>query len=287
MQELKGKVAVITGAASGIGRAMARALGAEGMNVMLADIEAGALEEARSSLEAEGVKAATCLCDVSQVDAVGRLAEETRAAFGSVHVLCNNAGVFAGGTAWGTTLADYEWILGVNVWGIIHGLHTFVPILLEQDEPAHIVNTASMAGLTSGPMTAAYFMSKHAAVSLSESLFHELSARQSKIGVSVVCPELIATRIGEADRNRPQHLKREDGDELPPETTMVEQAIRDATLTGADPSVIANRMVDAIRENRFWVVPPPEDPWRRAANHRCEDITTGRNPSLAGPAAGE
>ena len=287
MEDLNGRTAVVTGGASGIGRAMARALGAEGMKVMLADVEAGALEETRAGLEGAGISAATCVCDVSQADAVRNLAEETRDTFGGVHVVCNNAGVFVGGTSWGTSVSDYEWILDVNVWGVIHGLRTFVPILLEQDEPGHIVNTASMAGLTSGPMTAAYFMSKHAVVALSESLYHELAARQAKIGVSVVCPEVIATRIGDADRNRPAHLKRDDPDDLPPEATLVENALREIVKTGADPSVIAGRMVEAIREDRFYVVPPDGDPWRRAAAQRCDDVTNARNPTLAGPAAGE
>ena len=221
MQDLKGRVAVVTGAASGIGRAMARAFGREGMQVALADIETGALEETRKELEADGVAAGSFACDVSQADAVQQLAEDVREAFGKVHVVCNNAGVFVGGTTWGTPVNDYEWILNVNVWGIIHGIRTFVPILLEQDEPAHVVNTASMAGLTTGPLTAAYFMSKHAAVALSESLYHDLAAREGcPVGVSVVCPELVNTRIFQAGRNRPLHLKRDDAD-LPEETKQV------------------------------------------------------------------
>jgi NAD(P)-dependent dehydrogenase (short-subunit alcohol dehydrogenase family) len=138
----RGKVAVVTGAASGIGRAMARVFGAAGMKVALADVEAGALREARRELAADGVEAAAFACDVSQPDAVHKLAEDARSAFGGVHVVCNNAGVFCGGTSWGTSLNDYEWVLNVNVWGVIHGIRTFVPILLEQSEPAHVVNTA-------------------------------------------------------------------------------------------------------------------------------------------------
>jgi NAD(P)-dependent dehydrogenase (short-subunit alcohol dehydrogenase family) len=219
MEQLEGRVAVVTGAASGIGRAMARSFGAVGMKVALADVEAGALREARKELAADGVESAAFVCDVSQADAVHKLAEYARAAFGRLHVVCNNAGVFCGGTTWGTSLNDYEWIIKVNVWGVIHGLRTFVPILLEQNEPAHVVNTASMAGLTTGPMTAAYFMSKHAVVALSESLYHELAAREGcPVGVSGLGPVLGKTRSFSAERNRPPHLKRDAEENLPAET---------------------------------------------------------------------
>ena len=287
MDDLNGRTAVITGAASGIGRAMARAFGQAGMRVALADVESGALEEARKGLEAEGIEARGFVCDVSQADAVQQLAEDVREAFGGVHVVCNNAGVFVGGTTWGTPLNDYEWILNVNVWGVIHGIRTFVPILLEQDEPGHIVNTASMAGLTTGPMTAAYFMSKHAAVALSESLFHELAARQAKVGVSVVCPELVNTRIFQAGRNRPPHLKRDETEDLPEETKQVEEVVSGVASTGVDPTVLAARTLEAVRENRFWVLPPDGDPWREAARLRNESIDHATNPVLGGPLSGD
>src|SRR5262245_5729461 len=288
MQVVEGKVAVITGAASGIGRAMARAFGQAGMRVALADVEAGALREARKEVAAAGVEAEAFVCDVSQADAVHRLAEDARAAFGGSHVVCNNAGVFLGGTTWGTSLNDYEWVLKVNVWGVIHGLRTFVPMLLEQDEPAHVVNTASMAGLTTGPLTAAYFMSKHAVVSLSESLYHELAARPGcPVGVSVVCPELVNTRIFHAERNRPPHLKRDAVEDLPEETKQVEAVVSGVASQGVDPRVLAERTLAAIRENRFWVLPPEGDPWRVAARLRNQSIDSGTNPKLGGPLAGE
>jgi NAD(P)-dependent dehydrogenase (short-subunit alcohol dehydrogenase family) len=287
MKHVDGRVAVVTGAASGIGRAMARVFGAAGMKVALADVEAGALREARQQLAADDVEAAAFVCDVSQPDAVHKLAEDTRAAFGGVHVVCNNAGVFCGGTTWGTSLNDYEWVMNVNVWGVIHGIRTFVPILLEQDEPAHVVNTASMAGLTTGPMTAAYFMSKHAVVSLSESLYHELAAREGcPVGVSVVCPELVNTRIFHAERNRPPHLKRDAQEDLPEETVQVESAVSNVASLGVDPRVLAERTLAAIRERRFWVLPPEGDPWRVATRLRHEGIENATNPMLGGPLAG-
>ncbi|MAE95169.1 MAG: 3-oxoacyl-ACP reductase [Deltaproteobacteria bacterium] len=282
MKELRDKVAVITGAASGIGRATARRLGAQGMKLVVADVEGTALQETAHDLRRSGFEAHPVVADVTQADAVQGLARETLDSFGAVHVVFNNAGVFAGGTAWETTLADYEWVLGVNLWGVIHGLRSFVPILLEQGEPAHVVNTASMAAVTSAPLSGAYVMSKHAVLALSESLYHELRMKQAPIGVSVICPELIATGIGRSERNRPVHLKRSDGPQ-PAETEMVEDAIRTATAGGADPDVIAQRTLEAIREDRFYVLAPEGDPWRRACDLRLEDLRLARNPSQGGP----
>jgi NAD(P)-dependent dehydrogenase (short-subunit alcohol dehydrogenase family) len=288
MESIEGKIAVVTGAASGIGRAMARTFGGAGMKVALADIEPGALGETQQQLAADGIEARAFRCDVSQPDDVHKLAEDVRAAFGGVHVVCNNAGVFCGGTTWGTSRNDYEWVMNVNVWGVIHGIRTFVPILLEQGEPAHVVNTASMAGLTTGPMTAAYFMSKHAVVSLSESLFHELAAREGcPVGVSVVCPELVNTRIFHAERNRPPHLKRDADEDLPEETKQVEEATSQVASLGVDPRVLAERTLAAIHEERFWVLPPEGDPWREAARLRHRSIDTASNPVLGGPLSGD
>jgi len=288
MDQVEGKVVVITGAASGIGRAMARAFGKAGMRVAMADVESGALEEARKEVEAQDIDVMATVCDVSQADSVAALAEEVQSAFGGIHVVCNNAGVFCGGTTWGTSLNDYEWILNVNVWGVIHGIRTFVPILLEQNEPAHVVNTASMAGLTTGPATAAYFMSKHAVVALSESLYHELAARPDcPVGASVLCPELVNTRIFKAGRNRPPHLKRDADEDLPEETKMVEAVTSDIGSSGVDPGLLAERTLAAVRERRFWVLPPEGDSWRVAARQRNQGIDDASNPVLGGVLAGE
>ena len=283
MKELSGRVAVVTGAASGIGRALAERLGAEGMKLVLADVESAPLEQARNDLEKQGVEALGVRTDVTQPDQVSSLAERALERFGAVHVICNNAGVFAGGTSWGAPLSDYEWVLGVNVWGVIHGIRTFVPILLEQDE-GHVVNTASMAGVTSGPLAGAYYMSKHAVLSLSETLYFELQQRNASVGVSALCPEVIATRIGDGERNRPEHLARKD-DDPQPERDMVEGAIRQVVREGLPPSEMANRVVDAIRSDRFYIFPPEGDPWRVAADSRCEDVRLARNPTHVVPAA--
>ena len=287
MRDFKGKTAVVTGAASGIGRALAQRFASLEMRVVLADIEPGPLAEVAAQLVARGAEVLAVPTDVSRVDAVSGLAERTLDAFGAVHVLCNNAGVFAGGPSWEAPISDYEWVFGVNVWGVIHGLRAFVPILLRQDCEAHVVNTVSMAGVTTAPFAAPYYMSKHAVLSLSESLYLEMRARRSRVGVSALCPELVSTGIGRAERNRPEHLARKSGEPASPERDLVETAIRVAVQTGVDPAVLAERTVEAIREDRFYVLSEPGDPWRAACNVRLEDIRLARNPSMATPGGGE
>jgi NAD(P)-dependent dehydrogenase (short-subunit alcohol dehydrogenase family) len=272
----------VTGAASGIGRSLAKRFAALGMKCVLADLQADALREVERELAAAGARVVSRRTDVSRADDVAALAAAAQEAFGRIHVVCNNAGVFTGGLAWEHSVADYEWVLSVNLWGVIHGIRSFVPILLEQGDEAHVVNTASMAGLIHMPMNAAYTLSKHAVVSLSETLHHELRMKQSKVGVSVVCPELVATRIGDAERNRPPHLKRASDAESSPERALVEQAIRTSTAQrGISPDAIAERTLAAIRENRFYVL--AEDDWKRAVDVRCEDIRLARNPTLVIP----
>ncbi len=278
MQELSGRVAVVTGAASGIGRALAQRFVDEGMKVALADVETGALEEARRELAQTGQVIAVPT-DVAQADAVQSLAEATLEAFGRVHVVCNNAGVWAGGLSWEAPLSDYEWVLGVNTWGVIHGVRTFVPILLAQGEPGWVVNTVSMAGVTAAPLSAAYFMSKHAALALSESLYHELETREEPVGVSVLCPEVIDTAISRADRNRPPHLKRGADDENPTHET-VEAALREFTSQGLDPSAMAERVVAGVRAGRFYLLSEEGGTWRASCNTRLEDIRLARNPTF-------
>jgi NAD(P)-dependent dehydrogenase (short-subunit alcohol dehydrogenase family) len=279
MKDFAGKTAVVTGAAGGIGRALAEKCAALGMNVVLADIEGGALQETTKAIEASGARAIGVVTDVARADALSNLAEKTLDAFGGAHLLCNNAGVFAaGGAIWETPLADFEWQFGVNAMGIVHGLRAFVPIMLEQGGDAHIVNTASMAAVTTSPMSSGYYSSKHAALSMSEALYHELTQQGSKIGVSVLCPELVDTRIGDAERNRPPTLKREDDGEEHPERELIQQALRQFTATGVPPSVMADRVFEAIRENRFYILSPAGAGWRRACEARLDDIRNEQNP---------
>ena len=284
MKEFAGRTAVVTGAASGIGRALAERCAAEGMNVVLADIEGNALREATKAIEELGARAIGVQTDVAQPDALRELARRTLDTFGEVHLLCNNAGVFAsGGPLWETPLPDLEWQFGVNIMGIVHGVRAFVPIMLEQDGEGHVLNTASMAAVTSSAFSAGYFASKHAAISLSETLYHELDRRDSKIGVSVLCPELVATRIGDSERNRPAQLERKDDGDEHPERELVGNALRELTRGGAPPSLLADRAFEAMRENRFYILSPAGRDWRKACETRLEDIRLERNPTFLTP----
>ena len=207
MKQFRDRVAVVTGGASGIGFAVAERLAAEGMKLVLADVEPGALDGAVKKLEAGGAAVLGVRTDVSQAADVERLAAKTLERFGGVHVVFNNAGVAVTGEAWENSLADWEWVLGVNLWGVIHGIRTFVPILLRQNEPGHVVNTASMAGLTSNPGLAIYNVTKHAVVTLTETLHGDLALRGAPIKASVLCPGFINTRIMDAARNRQSDAK--------------------------------------------------------------------------------
>lgn len=278
LTEFEGKVAVVTGAASGIGKAMCERFAREGMKVVLADVENDALREAGRDIERLGVEVLTVRTDVAQPDQVSALAEATLDRFGKVHVVCNNAGVFAGGRIWDAIGTDWEWVLGVNVMGVLHGIRAFVPTMLEQNEPAHVVNTCSMAGLINMPLSGVYNVSKHAALSLTETLYHELQTVDTPVGVSALCPELIRTGIGRSERNRPAHLKRGD-DEGTPEQEMVEAAIKASTDTGLDPKAMADRVFEGIRNDTFYLLAEEGGSWDRACQIRLDDIRERRNPT--------
>jgi NAD(P)-dependent dehydrogenase (short-subunit alcohol dehydrogenase family) len=279
LTEFEGKVAVVTGAASGIGRAMCEKFASLGMRVVMADVEGDRLRQSAKRIEANGVEVLAVTVDVSRADELSRLAEDTLDRFGGVHVLCNNAGVFAGGLTWDAVGSDWEWVLGVNLYGVLHGIRAFVPIMLEQNEPGHVVNTCSMAGLINTPLSGAYNVSKHAALSLTETLYHELRMKQSPVGCSALCPELIRTGIANSDRNRPPHLKRpEDADT--PEMELVEQAIRSSIETGLDPSVMAERVYQGIKHDQFYLLAEEGTNWEAACLTRLEDIRLRRNPTF-------
>ncbi len=207
MKEFQGKTAVITGGASGIGRAMGELFLAKGMNVVLADIEQIALDTTVATLAADGGRCIGVVTDVSKAADMQRLADAALAEFGAIHIACNNAGVFAGGLLWEQSLADFQWQLDVNVWGVIHGIRTFVPIMAAQDSECHIVNTASMAAVTAMPYSGIYHMTKHAVLGLSESLYHELAFHVPNVKVSVLCPEAINTGIARLGAQSPQRLQ--------------------------------------------------------------------------------
>jgi NAD(P)-dependent dehydrogenase (short-subunit alcohol dehydrogenase family) len=279
VKDLKSKVAVVTGGASGIGRAMAERFAAEGMKVVLADIEEGALTRAESEMRAKGATVASKRTDVSRGEDVEALAGFTIDTFGAVHVVCNNAGVGVGGVTWQQTVKDWEWVLGVNLWGVIHGIRAFVPIMLQQGDECHVVNTASRAGLLTRPWLAMYCASKHAVVALSESLYHELSLTGSKVKVSVLCPAVVNTRIGESERNRPDDLSNAGGAGVPAQQMQaMEQAFRALLATGLPPEQVAGAVVDAIRDERFYIITHEETKGRVSA--RLNDIIGGRNPTL-------
>ena len=209
MKEFKGKVAVITGAASGIGRAVAERCVGEGMKIVLADIDEANLAKAETELKTPGGTVLAVRTDVSKRSDVERLARRALDAFGQVHLLFNNAGVGAGGAPWEATWNDWEWVIGVNLWGVIYGVKVFTPLMLAQNTECHIINTSSAAGLTVGGATAPYAVTKHAVVALSESLYLTLQRRNSLVKVSVLCPGLVRTNIVDAERNRPAELRNE------------------------------------------------------------------------------
>jgi NAD(P)-dependent dehydrogenase (short-subunit alcohol dehydrogenase family) len=279
LETLAGRVAVVTGAASGIGRALAERFAAEGMRVVMADVEVPRLEEAAHAIASGGAEVLVIPTDVSRADAVEALATRTLDAFGGVHLVCNNAGVFVGGSAWETPLEDYAWLIDVNVWGVVHGVRTFVPRMLASGEPGHVVNTASMAGMTTAPYAAAYYLTKHAVVGLSEGLYHELAFGGGAVGVSVLCPEAIDTDIGASERVRPERLARRGA--RSESAAFTEQALREATGRGLAPAVMAERVVHAVRENRFYIL--AENAWADACQARLDDVRLRRNPTFAVP----
>ena len=279
MKDFKDKVAVITGAASGIGRALADRCVQEGMKAVLADVEAEPLATAEASLKASGATVLAVQTDVSQVRDVEALAQKTMEAFGAVHLLCNNAGVGTEAAVWESTLAEWEWVLGVNLWGVIHGVRVFVPLMLAQDAECHIVNTASMAGLIAGPGLGAYKVTKHGVVTLSETLHHELAERGAKVKVSVLCPGIVNTRIMESARNRPGDLP-PTGPRGPASEERWE-ALRRLVPAGMPAAQVADAVFEALRKDRFYILTHPEG--KEAVRTRMEDILQERNPTPPGP----
>jgi NAD(P)-dependent dehydrogenase (short-subunit alcohol dehydrogenase family) len=255
VRELAGRVAVVTGAASGIGRSLAARCAREQMSVVLADVERRRLEHAARAIDAsDGATILPVVTDVADAESVAALAQRVFTELGAVHVLCNNAGVFQGGLAWECSPADYEWTFGVNVWGILHAIRAFVPRMLEQGEDAHIVNTASMAGLATTAYCAPYEVSKFAAAAVTECLAHDLAAVGAPIKVSLLCPGSVNTEIARSRRNRPEHLAATEENAA---AAFVGDALAITTERGADPEDVAQLVIEAIREERFLVPTAP------------------------------
>jgi NAD(P)-dependent dehydrogenase (short-subunit alcohol dehydrogenase family) len=277
MKEFKDRVAVITGAASGIGLAMANRFADAGMKLVLADANAETLKQVVTGLKerTEVIGAAT---DVSKPESVEALAEQTLGAFGAVHLLCNNAGV--GGdlvTSWRQSLKSWEWVLGVNLWGVIHGIKTFLPIMLSQKTEGHIINTASMAGLVSLPFGAPYNVSKHAVVTLSESLYFELMMENEKVKVSVLCPGWVKTGLVDSARNGPEMLNLEESPRSKMELAWKQAVIKlvDSGIPAAD---VAELVFNAIEQEQFYIFSHPE--MLVSVRKRMNAILEHRNPSL-------
>ena len=274
MQQLEGRVAVVTGAASGIGFALAERAAKEGMTVVLSDIETNALEAATGSLRDRGFKVASQRMDVSNEAEVEGLAKRVYDEFGAVHLLCNNAGVLnRERPVWEATTADWRWVLAVNLWGVIHGIRAFVPRMLAGGQEGHIVNTASMAGLiTGGSGTGIYDASKHAVLSLSESLYRDLVAETSKVSASVLCPGAVSTKIFQAERNRQEEF----GTPGPETEDKGASAFGDQSFP---PSEMANRVFEAVQANRFYVLGAQDVmyEWTKMGHDRMWE---GRNPAV-------
>jgi NAD(P)-dependent dehydrogenase (short-subunit alcohol dehydrogenase family) len=258
MQDLEGKVAVVTGGASGIGLGLARRFAGERMRVVLADVERAALDEATAEL-ADAFGADNVMgvpTDVRDDEAVDGLAAAAFEQFGTVHVLCNNAGVGVGGLTWTVPPDRWRWAVDVNLLGVARGIRAFVPRMIEQGE-GHVVNTASAAGILTGPAMAPYYATKHAVVALSESLHFDLQLTGATVGVSVLCPEWVRTNIADSERNRPSDVAPVESGPVPGvdvDPEMIRALIQGLIDGGMDPGDVAAQVVDAIRTDRFWVL---------------------------------
>ncbi|HRI89536.1 MAG TPA: SDR family NAD(P)-dependent oxidoreductase [Candidatus Hydrogenedentes bacterium] len=280
MESFEGKVAVVTGAASGIGLAMAQRFAADGMKLVLSDIEEAALINVANTLRADGASVLAVRTDVSKADEVSALANAAASEFGKVHVVCNNAGVGHMCMLHEATTRDWEWVIGVNLWGVVYGVQTFLPLLMEHGEEAHIVNTASIAGIISGPGLGIYGVTKHAVVVLSETLYHEMKLLQTKVGVSVLCPGWVNTRICDSHRNRPGELVN-DGEEMSPTAQMIDFQMRKVVADGHTPESIAQRVSDAMRTDQFYIL--THDEMMPAVQKRMNAIINRTAPTFTPP----
>lgn len=275
MKEFKGKVAVITGAASGIGHAIANRAIEEGMKVVIADIEEEALSQAEVEMKAKGADVMAVLTDVTKIDDIKALAQKTLDKFGAVHLLFNNAGVgyYMDSTThlWKSPLADWKWILDVNIWGVIHGIHVFIPIMLKQDIECHIINTASMAGLIP-PVSGLgiYTLTKHAVLIISESLKLELLHTGAKIKVSALCPAFVSTKLGKSERNRPKDLDVKI--EPDPALEAFIEAARKGVETGMSPEKVSDITFQAIKNDLFYILPHTGFAWKKMFTNRVDRI---------------
>jgi NAD(P)-dependent dehydrogenase (short-subunit alcohol dehydrogenase family) len=280
MKDFAGRTAVITGGGSGFGREFAHLAAGLDMNVVIADVQQDALDTVKAELDAKGAPVLACRVDVSKGDQVEALAAEAEARFGAIHLVFNNAGVGSGGLIWENTVRDWEWVLGVNVWGVIHGLRAFVPRMLASAKAdptytGHVVNTASMAGLLNAPNMGIYNVSKHAVVSMTETLYQDLALIEAPIGSSVVCPYFVPTGISQSHRNAPADVS----GEAPTASkraaqSMSAKAVGSGKVTAAD---FAVTVFQAISDDQFYVFSHPHALGN--VETRMKDILENRNPS--------
>lgn len=281
MDDLQNKVAVITGAASGIGRGIAEALVSAGMKAVLADIEEPALDATTRALRDAGADVFGVPTDVSKPEQIDALAKETLRKYGAVHVVCNNAGIgLRANSSWESTLDDWNWIVGVNLMSVVYGHRTFLPIMLEQGTEGHIVNTASIAGLVTGAMTA-YSATKAGVVAMSEGTYFELQRRNSKIGVSVVCPAYVNTNILDSQRNRPSELSDTKPHVRTPESDVFIEWFESQLKHGLSPREVGDRVLAAIRSRQFYILTHPE--FTPMIEHRMSRIVASQNPEMMPP----
>ena len=281
MKNFSGKVAVITGAGSGLGREFADTAASLGMKLVLADIQADALEKTTDALLAQGVEVLAMVCDVSKGAHVEELADAALARFHGIHLVFNNAGVGSGGLVWENSAEDWEWVLGVNLWGVIHGVRVFTPMMLEaaRKDPnwqGHIVNVASMAGLLNSPNMGAYNVSKHAVVSLTETLYQDLALVTEQVHASVLCPYFVPTGIHQSHRNRPAELRSEG---KPTPSQLIAQAMSTKAVTSGRVSAtdVAQLVFNAVEQNQFYVYSHPQA--LGMVQTRLEDVVQMRNPT--------
>ncbi|HXJ36256.1 MAG TPA: SDR family NAD(P)-dependent oxidoreductase [Candidatus Eisenbacteria bacterium] len=279
MKEFRGRVAVVTGSASGIGLATAERLAAEGMRMVLADVEEGALRAASERLAARGATVLAVRTDVTKPEQVDALARRAYEQFGAVHVVFNNAGVEVTGAIFENSVSDLRWVVDVNLLGVLYGIRSFVPRMLEAGSEGHVVSTASLAGLTTAPYLDVYCVTKFGVVAAMECLYKELCATGSALRASVVCPGLINTNLMNAERNRPAD-RREPGTAAPSAGGMAMDAMLRAGLeTGYPPSVVADAVFQGIRDQRFWVIPSQAE-LKANIYTRLDEVREERNPAI-------
>tara|TARA_E500000331_G_scaffold159315_1_gene154431 strand:- start:1734 stop:2591 length:858 start_codon:yes stop_codon:yes gene_type:complete len=277
MKDLNGKVAVITGGASGLGKAFAEKFGSAGMKLALADVEVPVLEETVTNLRSAGIDVIGVPCDVSNAESVKNFSDSVFSEFGEAHLLCLNAGVAAAGPIAESSLEEWKWVLGVNLYGIIHGLDAFLPQLVQQNE-GHVVMTASIAGHTSFANMASYNASKHATVTIAETLFAEMKEMKSDVGVSCLCPGFVSTNIFTSDRNKPEEIQTALAE--PPsdeEVTQREAALEWLRANALQPGFVADLVHDAVVEKKFWIF--TEESHTHAIKARHSEIQERRDPT--------